>query len=239
VNAVLTRLAKLEAEFGENEFGLTEVDLEDEAARWDSVLEPAVENVGQAAIDQLAGAGDAVFLSIFLLLRAAESERPEFLPQRTRDEIAARRRWPKTIAVVLSVLPSKLRDCVLLTGLVQPKELRWLSGWDGWLSRWLEDLMHLRCRVPPGINPDAMATVVNLHLQPPADGYFAFFSVCPTCGLRLPSMVYSTTLGRYRCFMDLAKSPCCQVDHTQWWPLGRIAEKNFAWIARAEEELAF
>jgi hypothetical protein len=230
---VLTRLCRLEGDRTDGDLGLSVDDIEREAGRWDALLEPVVKGVAREPCLLLRDDAERMFLTLWSLLDTADSDRPQFTPEGAMARLTVCRRWPGAVAGFIAKVPGKMRDEVLASGLARGDDR------EPWLPRWFSDLAELCCRTPPDVSPTALATVLDVQMHPPAGCYCSLFSVCPTCGLRLPAMLFSTALNKYRSLMEFDVSPCCGVSHTEWWPLGRIAERRFDWVSLAESELSF
>jgi hypothetical protein len=233
------RLSRAEEHFADaGDVGFGQEDLEVLAAKWDDILLPVAAGLDREAAERLVEVAEETFESIFHLTRQGE-ERREFTLERTTDELVTRQRWAKAASVFLNAVPAKLKDRVVLAGVIPSKPRRWLDHGQGWAADWLFDLCQLSCRTPPDVREGAIVTLIDFYLNLPAHMTGLFHSCCPECGLRVPTMAYDTGQGRYRSCDALQGCPHCGVDQRQLWPIGRIGEKSFPWIALAEEELAF
>jgi hypothetical protein len=235
MNAVLTRLARLEAEFGHADLGLSLADLDTEAGRWDDKLEPAAEGLSREAAHKLGHAAEAEFIDLWGLLRDAQSDRPQFTVEGMIHRVANHRRWPAAAATFVQAVPEAMRSRVLIDGLTRPDDPYMPT--TGWLQSWLFDLKMILCRIPPDIAPATFATVLVPYLEVLPEGtHHCFPSVCEGCGLRH----YSMDAVGFKCkCRDTPKvcPHCGREGHL--WPISRLNEKRFGWISLAETELGF
>jgi hypothetical protein len=236
--SLATRIDRLEDGHVLDDGGFTLDQLEDEASRWATVLE-AVEGLAQDAAARLCEMAENMISTVYYLLKQREDERPQFGQERSTEEVDCRRRWPKAIANLLGAVPAELRDRVLLAGAIPEKTPRWLAyGAEGWLCDWVRDCCQLSCRVPRDVPASAVVSLIDFHLSLPANMTGIFYSACPECGLRVPSLGYNTVQQKYECY-PLGCPQCVVIDHKALWPISRIREKTYPWIGLAQQELAF
>jgi hypothetical protein len=230
---VLTRLAKLEAEFNESDFGFGMADLDLEAGRWDDLLMPVCEGLSREAANKLADAAEAEFTDLWGLLVAAENGRSMSTPEGVIHRISNHRRWPAAAATFIRAVPEAMRSRVVIDGFSRPDDPYMPT--TGWLDSWLFELKMILCRIPPEIAPEAFGTVLGPYLELlPQGTHHCFPGVCEGCGLRHYTM-YAVGF-KCKCRDTPKVCPHCgQEGHL--WPLGRLNEKRFGWVALAEQEL--
>src|SRR5262249_2070064 len=116
-----------------------------------------------------------------------------YTPEGRRLWLAAARRFPQALAAFARTLPPRSRNRGLQHGLTHPLEPH---SRQSWLDDWISDLVHLRCRIPPGIDPGKFLALAQIHMQPPVPGgYATFCGACDQCGLRRPTLIFVN--GRY------------------------------------------
>jgi hypothetical protein len=178
-----SRLARARKRLGEPpDVGLATCELDAEGKRWGALLDQVGENLGKDAGEVLLEHATEAFGRLMGLVLAAERGQSDWPPAVLAARVAEARRWPKAMTSFLLATPKELRDRVVTSGFRDP-----MGEYDreGWLTRWVWDLVNLRSRVPPGIDPEAFGQVVLIHLERRRE-MNSFHGVCPRTGLRVP-----------------------------------------------------
>jgi hypothetical protein len=154
-----------------------------EANRWESILIPSLEALGDEEAADLAWQFAASeFAGLVSLFEPHSWDKPEYHRWAVRRWFEPLRRTPRALATFLDRLPARMRCPVLRAGLTEPDDVH--TG-RTWLDCWLRDVCALDSRIPPDIDPEAFSRVLDVFLARRQE-VASFFGLCPATGLRLP-----------------------------------------------------
>jgi hypothetical protein len=155
-----------------------------EMDRWDTMLDPLMDALGDEEAVELAMLFAAArFAELGWLVNPHAGYDMTYHRWAVPRWFKPLRRTPKALATFLDRLPDAMRVPVLRSGLIKSDNRLDLER--TWLGRWLYDVCELDCRIPPDIDREAFGSVLDVFLTR-REGIDHYFNLCPATGLRVP-----------------------------------------------------